>query len=65
MSKRSAQVANFNIVFGDKEQPMLDFFDKIIYPAMNANISKVSDDNEYMFKNIEISKNKEDVYVLK
>lgn len=65
MSKRSAQVANFNIVFGDKEQPMLDFFDKIIYPAMNVNISKVSDDNEYMFKNIEISKNKEDVYVLK
>lgn len=65
MSKRSAQVANFNIVFGDKEQPMLDFFDKIIYPSMNANISKVSDDNEYMFKNIEISKNKEDVYVLK
>ena len=53
MSKRSAQVANFNIVFGDKEQPMLDFFDKIICPAMNANISKVSDDNEYMFKNID------------
>lgn len=65
MSKRSAQVANFNIVFGDKEQPMLDFFDKIIYPAMTANISKVSDDNEYMFKNIEISKNNEGIYVLK
>lgn len=65
MSKKNAQVANFNIVFGDKEQPMLDFFDTIIYPAMTSKISKVIDDNEYMFKNIEIIKNKEDVYVLK
>lgn len=65
MNKKNAQVANFNIVFGDKEQPMLDFFDTIIYPAMTSNISRVIDDNKYMFKNIEIVKNEEDVYVLK
>lgn len=65
MSKKNAQVANFNIVFGDKEQPMLDFFDTIIYPAMTSNISRVIDDNKYMFKNIEIVKNEENIYVLK
>lgn len=65
MSKKNAQVANFNIVFGDKEQPMLDFFDTIIYSAMTSNISRVIDDNKYMFKNIEIVKNEENIYVLK
>lgn len=29
-----AQVANFNVVFGDDEKPMLDYFDNILYPAL-------------------------------
>lgn len=65
MSKKNAQVANFNIVFGDKEEPMLRYFDIIIHPALTAHISKVSNDNEYMFKNIEVEKNKNGICVLK
>ena len=61
--KKNAQIANFNVVFGDEEKPMLDYFDTIIYPAFNSDITKKSDDNEFMFKNIEIASTK-DVYVL-
>lgn len=61
---KSAQVANFNIVFGDNESPMLDYFDTIIYPALISGISKTINDNEYRFMNIDISKSKEDIYVL-
>lgn len=28
--KKNAQIANFNVVFGDEEKPMLDYFDTII-----------------------------------
>ena len=31
---KEAQVANFNVVFGENEEPMLDYFDTIIYPAL-------------------------------
>ncbi len=65
MSKKTAQVANFNIVFGNEEAPMLDYFDAIIYPAMTSGITKVMDDNEYMFKNIELLKNEKEIWVLK
>ncbi|MCF2555968.1 hypothetical protein JQM64_00185 [Fournierella massiliensis] len=61
---KSAQVANFNIVFGDEEKPMLDYFDSVIIPALTSGISKVVDDNEYRFMNINISKSKGDIYVL-
>ena len=27
--KTNAQVANFNVVFGEDEKPMLDYFDKL------------------------------------
>ena len=61
---KSAQVANFNIVFGDEEKPMLDYFDTVIYPAMTSGISKVVDGNEYRFMNVDIKKNSEDIFVL-
>lgn len=62
--KKSAQVANFNVVFGQTEKPMLDFFDSVIFPAFTSGISKVIDDNEYLFKNVEISTKFADKYVL-
>ena len=49
--KKSAQIANFNVVFGKGERPMLDFFDTIIYPAFVSGISRSSGENEYLFKN--------------
>ena len=38
---KNAQVANCNIVFGENERPMLEFFDTIIYPAMTSGITTI------------------------
>lgn len=57
--KVSAQVANFNVVFGDEERPMLDYFDSIIYPAFLSGIEKSGkNQNAYFFREIEVIKNK-------
>ncbi len=55
--KKSAQIANFNVVFGENERPMLDFFDTIVFPALTSGITKKLGDNELLFKNIEITQN--------
>lgn len=62
--KKYAQVANFNVVFGEDEKPMLDYFDIVIYPAFTSDIKKVSDGNEYLFKNVEISEGIGNKYIL-
>lgn len=61
--KKSAQIANFNVVFGEDELPMLDCFDTIVIPALRAGIVKKKDENEFLFKDIDIYKNKNN-YVL-
>ena len=40
MDEKNMQFANFNITFGENDDPMLEHFEDIIYPV-NANI-KVS-----------------------
>ena len=62
--KKNAQIANFNIVFGEKEEPMLDYFDTVIYPAFTSDLKRVSDGNEYLFKNLKISEGVGNKYVL-
>lgn len=62
--KKYAQIANFNIVFGEEEKPMLDYFDTVIYLAFTSDIKKVSDGNEYLFKNVEISEGVGNKYIL-
>lgn len=57
--KVSAQVANFNVVFGNEERPMLDYFDSIIYPAFLSGIKKSGKNQDtYFFREIEVIKNK-------
>lgn len=57
--KVSAQVANFNVVFGNEERPMLDYFDSIIYPAFLSEIEKSGKNQDtYFFREIEVIKNK-------
>ena len=43
---------------------MLDYFDSIIYPALTSGITKTLDDNVFLFKDIEISTQYVDKYVL-
>lgn len=61
------QFGNFNITFGEKEEPMLDYFDSIIYPAMTANLSrgkKEKNEKVYYFNNINLAKDAEGEYIL-
>lgn len=64
MIKRNGFIANFNIVFGNEEYPMLDYFDSVIYPALTSGISKASNGNEYRFMNIKITKNRDNIDIL-
>lgn len=48
--KVNAQVANFNVVFGNEEKPMLDYFDNIVYPAFMSGIIKSGNgEDDYFF----------------
>ena len=62
--KKYAQIVNLNIVFGDDEKPMLDFFDTVIYPVFSSNMKKISSGNEYFFKNVEILEDDENIFFL-
>lgn len=59
--KVNAQVANFNVVFGDDEKPMLDYFDTIVYPVLTSGLTrKCKDEDEYFLHEIELTTNKND-----
>ncbi|BDU50941.1 hypothetical protein [Haliovirga abyssi] len=50
-------VANFNCTFGEENEPMLNYFDTIIYPALKSELINKSGKNKYFaFKDIEIIK---------
>ena len=38
--KRKINIANFNLTYGDTDEPMLSHFDDILYPALTSNIKK-------------------------
>ena len=61
---KEAQVANFNVVFGENEEPMLDYFDTIIYPAFASGLSRKEKDAEYFFRGIQLIETKKCGYVL-
>lgn len=54
MNKKDAQIANCNIVFGDDELPMLDFFDTVVYPAITSDVQKTVGDSSFLFRRIEL-----------
>lgn len=57
-------IANFNIVFGENEEPLLNYFDNAIMPAFKNDYSRTSGDNEYTFLNVEVIEIGEDDYAL-
>lgn len=64
MSSKKMIIANFNIVFGDDEEPLLNYFDSAILPAFKSEFKKKSGDNEYSFMKVEIKEIDEDGLVL-
>lgn len=62
--EKEAQIANFNVVIGEDEKPMLDYFDTFIYPAFVSDIKRKEKGSEYLFKGVEIVENSKKEYVL-
>ena len=62
--KKQAQIANFNVVIGDEEKPMLDYFDTYIFPALTSDITRKETNIEYLLKEVEISTDKRNDYVI-
>jgi hypothetical protein len=57
MEKKKVQLANFNITFGDDKEPMLNYFDSIIYPTFTSNLHrKYRDDDYYFINNVKVMK---------
>ena len=66
METKRVTVANFNIVFADSknEYPMLDYFDKIVMPALTEDIIWKSGDNKFLLNNIGVKCDNRGTYVL-
>jgi len=62
--KKRLTVANFNIVFGENEEPLLKYFDSIIMPALTTQYVKKAGSNQYMFMNIKVQETNKEEYAL-
>ena len=58
MRKVNIDIANFNLTFGDKESPLLTYFEEFLYPAFTSEIIREVDDTRYMFKSVELIETK-------
>lgn len=54
MNIRKMILANFNIVFGKNEEPLLNYFDTIILPAFKSNFIHIVGDTEYKFMKVRL-----------
>lgn len=57
-------VANFNVVFGEKEEPLLNYFDTIVLPAFTSKFTRKKGDSDYVFLNTSIVEADKDDFVL-
>lgn len=66
MEEKIMHLANFNITFGEKEEPMLMHFEKIIYPAFMSGIKRGKEGEYPVFSisDVEIKKCENNEYVL-
>lgn len=68
MSERTLSIANFNLTFGENEEPLLSHFDDVFYPAITSKyikkgISETS--NSHFLKDVEIIDLDNENYVIK
>lgn len=61
---KEAKIANFNLIVGSEEEPMLDYFDTLIYPAFISGIKRTDKENEYLFKDVKVETSNDGKYVL-
>lgn len=67
MSTRKVSIMNFNLTFGIDEEPMLDYFDTLVYPAFTSGIKKIINQDlgtcNFLY-NIKLEKRRKDDYIL-
>lgn len=66
VEQKKVSVANFNVVFDDNqiESPMLDYFETVMMPAMQAGYVQKKGDNEFLFTDVHVEKDGSEQYVL-
>ncbi|MEN6413417.1 MAG: hypothetical protein ABFC84_11785 [Veillonellales bacterium] len=66
MEEKIMHLANFNITFGDKEEPMLSHFEDVIFPAFNAGYIRGKKDEipSFLLNHVKIKKFDAEEYVL-
>ena len=65
MDAKKMTVANFNVVFGEQEEPLLDYFKTIVMPALTRDFVRTKGDCDYILLNVEVKQVKDqDDYVL-
>lgn len=64
MSIKTSTLANFNCTFGEKNEPMLTYFNEIIYPAFTSKIIRRVYDDEYFFDEIKVKEISHNRYAL-
>lgn len=68
--ENNVSIANFNVTFGEKEEPMLCYFDTVVFPAFKSEFvrefkertGKIKD--KFYFLNVRIVESEESGYVL-
>lgn len=67
MSKKRMSVANFNVVFPEErggEEPLLKYFDNVIYPALRCGLIRKSGDSKLLLMNVGVIDVSEGEYAL-
>lgn len=65
MDTKQMTIADLNLVFGKKEEPMIKWVDNLILPAMNSGIAREADkQTKYFFWNVKLGEIREDEFVI-
>ncbi len=66
MEEKTMYYANFNITFGEKDEPMLSHFEDVIYPAFNDGLVRGSKEDSpvYSFNDVKIKEYEPEKYIL-
>lgn len=67
--KKTAYFANFNVTFGNDNEPLLNYFNSVVYPAFTKNIIRYYKNpngnlDRYFFENVELVEYEADKFAL-
>lgn len=67
--KDNVAIANFNVIFGEKEEPLLNYFREIVFPAFSSNIVRLrlgadAKYDKYYFMDVKVVEGNPDDYIL-